>query len=175
MSIQSIQTFSPEQQVLIDIWEAHIHAEFEAKSVDATLATMIESAHLNNIPTMKTADGLDAIREFYSHSFIKSIPPDTEITLISRTVGQHQLVDEQIFKCTHSQQMDWLLPNIPPTGKMIEIPMVVIIGFRENKVAHEHIYWDQASVLVQVGLLDSNGLPITGAESAAYLLKQTGN
>jgi len=118
---------------------------------------------------------IKAIREFYTHSFVHHIPSDTEVTLISRTVGQHQLVDEQIFKCTHSVQMNWLLPNIPPTGKTIELPMVLIIAFRENKVVHEHLYWDQASLLVQVGLLDPRGLPITGAESAQHLLKQAGN
>ena len=170
-----LQTFTPQQQALIDVWEEHTRSEFETKSVDATLATMTNNPQLHNIPTMKTADGLEAVREFYTHSFIHSMPSDTNITLISRTVGNEQIVDEMIFKFTHDVRMDWILPDTPPTGKAVEIPMVVIIGFRENKVAHEHIYWDQASVLVQVELLDPNTLPITGVESAKHLLKHIGN
>ena len=59
-----------------------------------------------------------------------------------------------------------MLPNIPPTGKRIEIPLVVIVGFSNGKVTHEHIYWDQASVLVQIGLLNPAGLPVKGIETA---------
>jgi carboxymethylenebutenolidase len=47
--------------------------------------------------------------------------------------------------------------------------LVVIVHFREGKLAHEHIYWDQASVLVQLGLLDSSNLPVAGKETAGKL------
>ena len=89
---------------------------------------------------------------------------------VSRTIGADRLVDEMILRFTHSLRMDWLLPGLAPTGRRVEVPMVVIVHFREGKVAHEHVYWDQASVLVQLGLLDPAGLPVAGAEAAHKLL-----
>jgi carboxymethylenebutenolidase len=110
------------------------------------------------------------VREFYAKYFIPQIPPDTEMIPISRTIGTNQLVDEMVFKFTHNIQMDWILPGIAPTGKRVEVPLVAIIQFRDDKVAHEHIYWDRASVLVQLGLLDPGTLPVVGVESARRLL-----
>jgi len=110
--------------------------------------------------------GLEQRREFYSNRFIPQMPPDTEMIPLSRTVGNDQLVDEMIFKFTHTIRMDWMLPGLAPTGKRVEVPLVAIVRFRDGKLAHEHIYWDQASVLVQLGLLDPSKLPVTGVESA---------
>jgi carboxymethylenebutenolidase len=59
-----------------------------------------------------------------------------------------------------------MLPGIAPTGRRVEVPLVAIVRFREGKLVHEHIYWDQASVLVQLGLLDAGTLPVAGVESA---------
>ncbi len=165
-----MQVFTAAEQALIDIWEAHVRSEFEAKDIDATMATMTEGAYVHNVPTLLGGCGLEGVRDFYTQSFVYHLPPDTETIPISRTVGQSQLVDEQIFKCTHTIPMEWMLPGIPPTGKTIAVPLVAIIGFQEGKVSHEHIYWDQASVLAQVGLLDVNHLPISGVESAEKLL-----
>jgi carboxymethylenebutenolidase len=78
-----------------------------------------------------------------------------------------------IFSFTHTQEMPWMLPGVSPTNRRVEIPLVAIVRFRDGKLAHEHIYWDQASLLVQVGLLDSEGLPVTGAEQADVLLDRT--
>jgi len=94
------------------------------------------------------------------------MPPDTEVIPVSRTIGTDQLVDEMIFKFTHTVRMDWMLPGVAPTGKRVEIPLVAIVRFRDNKLAHEHIYWDQASLLVQLGLLDPNTLPVAGIQTA---------
>ena len=69
--------------------------------------------------------------------------------------------------------MDWMLPGIPPTGKRVEVPLVAIVRFREGKLAHEHIYWDQASVLVQIGLLDAARLPVAGIETARKVVDPT--
>jgi carboxymethylenebutenolidase len=157
---------TPAQQALIDLWEEHTRCEFEAKDVDGTMATMREGAHILNMPVMTGGDGLEAVREFYSKSFIPQLPLDTETVLVSRTVGDTQIVDELIFKFTHTVSMDWMLPGIEPTGKRVEIGLVVILGIHESKVTHEHIYWDQASVLVQVGLIDPANLPVCGIESA---------
>ena len=110
------------------------------------------------------------LREFYSKRFIPQMPPNTEMTPISRTIGNNHLVDEMVFKFTHTIRMDWMLPGLAPTGRRVEVPLVAIVKFREGKVAHEHIYWDQASVLVQLGLLDSDTLPVAGIESARKVL-----
>jgi len=160
-------TLSPAQQKLKEVWEEHMKGEFATKSVDDTMATMIEGGHINHVPTMTGGQGLKAIRDFYTRFFIPQMPPDTKTTPVSRTIGDTQIVDEMIFEFTHTVPMDWMLPGIAPTGKRVEVALVAIIGFREGKVSHEHIYWDQASVLVQLGLLDASRLPVAGRESAA--------
>jgi carboxymethylenebutenolidase len=160
-------TLSPAQQKLKEVWEEHMKGEFATKSVDDTMATMIEGGHINHVPTMTGGQGLKAIRDFYTRFFIPQMPPDTKTTPVSRTIGDTQIVDEMIFEFTHTVPMDWMLPGIAPTGKRVEVALVAIIGFREGKVSHEHIYWDQASVLVQLGLLDASQLPVAGRESAA--------
>ena len=160
-------TLSPAQQKLKEVWEEHMKCEFATKSVDDTMATMIEGGHVNHVPTMTGGQGLKGIRDFYTRFFIPQMPPDTKTTPISRTIGETQIVDEMIFEFTHTVPMDWMLPGVAPTGKRVEVALVAIIGFREGKVSHEHIYWDQASVLVQLGLLDASLLPVAGRESAA--------
>ena len=160
-------TLSPAQQKLKEVWEEHMKCEFATKSVDDTMATMIEGGHINHVPTMTGGQGLKSIRDFYTRFFIPQMPPDTKTTPISRTIGETQIVDEMIFEFTHTVPMDWMLPGIAPTGKRVEVALVAIIGFRKGKVSHEHIYWDQASVLVQLGLLDASRLPVAGRESAA--------
>ena len=101
------------------------------------------------------------------------MPADTSIKLISRTLGQDQLVDEMIFSFTHTEEMPWMLPGVPPTHRHVDIPLVVVVGFREGKLAHERIYWDQASVLKQIGLLTDSSFPVFGAETAQKLLDPT--
>src|SRR6266850_1191643 len=144
--------------------------EFATHNTEDTLATMVDDAYVNHIPVLTGGVGKDALREFYSKRFIPQMPPDTEVTPVSRTIGADQLVDEMIFKFTHTMRMDWMLPGIPPTGKRVEVPLVAIVRFRGDKLAHEHIYWDQASVLVQLGLLDPSKLPVAGVESARKVL-----
>jgi carboxymethylenebutenolidase len=133
---------------------------------------MTAESHVNLIPLMVGAQGRDEVRDFYANHFVSQLPPDIEIVTVSRTIGQRQLVDELIIRFTHSIRMDWLLPGIPPTGKRVEIPFVAIIQFEGDKIAHEHLYWDQASVLVQLGLLDRT-LPVRGGEIAAQVLNST--
>src|ERR1051326_8018778 len=158
------------QEVLGKLWEEHVRHEFSTHNTDDTLATMVEDAYVNHIPVLTGGVGRDELREFYSKRFIPQMPPDTEMTPVSRTIGEDQLVDEMVFKFTHSIRMDWMLPGVPPTGKRVEVPLVAIVRFREGKLAHEHIYWDQASVLVQLGLLDVGTLPVAGVESARKAL-----
>ena len=160
---------TPEQQFLNDLWEEHIRDEFATKDTDATLETMVPDAYVNHIPVLTGGMGRQQLREFYSRHFIPKMPPDTEIVPISRTIGAERLVDEVIFRFTHTVEMDWMLPGVAPTGKRVECPLVVIVHFRDRKLASEHIYWDQASALVQLGLLDPSRLPVAGGETARKL------
>ncbi len=152
------------------LWEEHTKYEFETRNYVDTLETMVEDAYVNHIPTLTGGVGKKALEEFYSKRFIPQMPPDTTMIPVSRTVGADRLVDEMIFKFTHSIEMDWMLPGVKPTGRQVEIPLVAIVHFRGNKLAHEHIYWDQASVLVQLGLLDAENLPVAGVETARKVL-----
>ncbi|HKF19454.1 MAG TPA: ester cyclase [Candidatus Dormibacteraeota bacterium] len=169
-NVQTNTGLSSSQQAMASLWEQHLRDEFELRDVDKTMETMVADAHNTAIPVMTGGVGGDGVREFYTKWFISQNPPDIETTLVSRTIGNKQLVDELILKFTHTTQMDWILPGIPPTGKVVEVPLVVVVGFRDGKIAHEHVYWDQASVLVQVGLLDAGTLPVVGIESAQKVL-----
>ncbi|MGC2661700.1 MAG: ester cyclase [Bryobacteraceae bacterium] len=157
------------QRDLSALWEEHTAHEFNTKDTEATLATMTEDAYVNHVPVMTGGNGKAALREFYSKHFIPRMPPDTTLMPISRTVGTDQLVDEMIFSFTHTEEMPWMLPGIAPTNKRVEIGLVAIVRFRDGKLAHEHIYWDQASVLKQIGLLTDPALPVFGAETAQKL------
>src|SRR5438128_4545681 len=161
---------TPAQETLRQLWEEHVRYEFSTRNTDDTLATMVDDAYVNHIPVLTGGVGLDELREFYSNRFIPQMPPDTEMTPVSRTIGDDQLVDEMVFKFTHTIRMDWMLPGVAPTGKHVEVPLVAIVRFREGKLAHEHIYWDQASVLVQIGLIDAAKLQVAGVESARKVL-----
>jgi carboxymethylenebutenolidase len=158
------------QQRLSEVWEEHVRYEFSTRNTDETLATMVEDAYVNHIPVLTGGVGQDQLREFYSKRFIPQMPPDTEMIPVSRTIGEDQLVDEMVFKFTHTIPMDWMLPGVAPTGKRVEIPLVAIVRFKGGKLAHEHIYWDQASVLVQIGLVDPAQLPVAGVETAHKVL-----
>ncbi len=158
------------QHDLLKLWEEHTADEFEIRDAEATVATMVDDAYVNHIPVMTGGHGKDALRRFYSTDFIPVMPPDTKLTPVSRTVGEDQLVDEIIFSFTHTQEMPWMLPGVPPTNRRVEVALVAIVRFRDGKLAHEHIYWDQASVLKQIGLLKDASLPVVGAESARKVL-----
>jgi carboxymethylenebutenolidase len=158
------------QTNLSRLWEEHTSHEFVTRDTESTLATMTEDAYVNHIPVMTGGVGKAALRDFYSERFIPSMPPDTTLTPVSRTVGENQLVDEMIFSFTHTQEMPWMLPGVAPTHRRVEIPLVAIVRFRDGKLAHEHIYWDQASVLKQIGLLSDPTLPVLGAETARKVL-----
>jgi carboxymethylenebutenolidase len=169
-NVRTTTNLTPAQEALQALWEEHLRHEFGTHNVEDALATMVEDAYVNHIPVMTGGVGKPALREFYSKYFIPQMPPDMELTPISRTIGTDRLVDEMVAKFTHTVWMEWILPSVAPTGKRVEVPVVAIIQFRDGKVAHEHIYWDQASVLVQIGLLDPGKLPVVGADSARKLM-----
>src|ERR1700730_12125414 len=164
---------SSSQQSLNDLWEEHLRDEFTTQDTNATLETMVPDAYVNHIPVLTGGVGHEQLREFYSRHFIPKMPPDTDIVPISRTIGAERLVDEMIFKFTHTIEMDWMLPGIAPTGKRVECLPAVIVHFRDGKLSNEHIYWDQATVLVQLGLLDPSTLPVVGSETALKLANPT--
>ena len=155
------------------VFDAHVRAEFVERSVDATMATMTETPYVTHIPVMTGGYGRDEVRQFYATWFIGHWPTDVHITPISRTVGQGRVIDELIVSFTHDVEMPALLPGIAPTGRKVTLPNVVVMGIVAGKVAYEHIYWDQASLLVQVGLLDPAKLPVVGAEQADKLRDPT--
>ena len=151
------------------VFNMHLDAEL-AGDLDKTLATMSPNPHLVNIPTMVGGQGPNGVRTFYSKRLIgQFFPPDVKFESISRTYSEERLVDELIISFTHTTVIDWMLPRVKPTGKRVETVFVVIVGIEGDKVSYEHIMWDQANVLVQIGLLDPTGLPVTGAGAAAKL------
>ena len=160
------------EKTLSNAWDQHVGAEFAGRDADQAVATMTVESYVNLIPLMIGARGRDGVRDFYANHFLSQLPPDIEIVPVSRTIGQGRVVDELIIRFTHSIRMDWLLPGIPPTGKRAEVPFVAIIQFESDKIAHEHLYWDQASLLVQLDLLDRT-LPVRGGEIAAQVLNPT--
>jgi carboxymethylenebutenolidase len=157
---------------LSNAWDQHLASEFTAMSADQALATMTADPYVNVVPLMIGARGRSELRDFYANHFLSQIPPDMEMVTVSRTIGQGRVVDEIVATFTHSVQLDWLLPGVPPTGKRVEMPFIVLVQFEGDKVAHEHLYWDQASILVQVGLLDRT-LPVRGGEIAAQVRRPT--
>jgi carboxymethylenebutenolidase len=154
---------------LEDLWEHHLACEFTAKDAAAAIETMVAEPYVNHVPTMTGGVGRDLLERFYKHHFVNQVPKSRRTIPVSRTIGADRIVDEKIFCFTHDCEIDWLLPGVAPTGRYVEIPLVGIITFRGDKLVNEHIYWDQASVLVQVGLLDPTGLPVSGIEQARKL------
>ena len=161
------------QQTLSTRWDDHVKYEFATRNTDDTLETMVVDSYVNHVPVMTGGVGHDELREFYSKRFIPQMPPDTAMTPVSRTIGVDRIVDEMVFEFTHTIKMDWMLPGVEPTGKHVKVALVVIVHFRDGKLAHEHIYWDQASVLAQLGLIDTSNLPVAGVESAEKVLDPT--
>lgn len=152
-------------------FDNHVKHEFEDKDVKATMATMTDEPYVHNVPTMTGGVGYDGVYNFYTNYFVGKMPEDTEIIPVSRTVGKDQVVDELILKFTHDIPIDYMLPEIPPTGRHVELAHVVVMKFKGNKIAHEHIYWDQGSLLAQIGLLDSKLLPVVGLKQARKLVE----
>jgi carboxymethylenebutenolidase len=152
-----------------DVFDAHVTHEFIDHDVDATMQTMVPEPYLLHLPTLTGGEGATSVRNFYEQSFIGKWPADTQMTRISRTIGTEQVIDELVASFTHNVPLDFMLPGIPPTGKHVELPIVVVMKFEHGKIAHEHIYWDQGCLLAQVGLIDSKLVPVVGAEQAKLL------
>ncbi len=155
------------------LWEQHCYYEFATRDVDAIMPTMVAEPYVNHIPTMTGGVGHDQLKRFYKYHFVNANPEDTRLIPLSRTIGADRIVDEFVFCATHDREIDWLLPGLAPTGKYFEVPMLAVVCFRGDKLYNEHIYWDQASVLVQIGVLNPAGLPIAGIQAARKLVDET--
>ena len=163
-------TLSADQQAMVALFQRHVEAEL-AGDLATTMATMTDDPHLNHVASMAGGVGREGVQTFYrDHLVGKFFPPDVKMTNVSRTVGSDRIVEELVISFTHTIHIDWMLPGVSPTGKHVEMAVVVVAGVKDGKISHEHIYWDQASVLVQIGLLDPTGLPVSGAESARKVL-----
>jgi carboxymethylenebutenolidase len=165
------KTKRPEISKLSEVFDEHIRCEFEKHDVEAVMKTMVKEPYVHHVPALTGGIGYLGVYNFYKDEFVNKMPEDVKFIRISRTVGRDQIVDELILKFTHDREIDPMLPGIPPTGKYVELPLVVIMKFKRGKIEHEHIYWDQASLLVQVGLLDSQRLPASGIEQSRMLLE----
>ena len=163
---------SSEASLLAKVWEQHLKSEFELKDADAAIDTMTDSPVLIHVPICAGASGREELRNFYANVFIPQMPDDLELKPLTRTIGQDRIVDEFILKFTHTLQMDWFLPGIAPTGRVLEVPHVGIISFVGDKISSEHIYWDQGTVLLQLGLISADNAPVCGVETARLLIDQ---
>ena len=161
---------SPRQQFLSDLWDQHLQHEFADHDTEDALDTMIPGAHVNHVPVLTGGRDRAELRRFYSTWFIPTLPPDLAMVEVSRTIGADRLVMEFVATFTHSIEMPWLLPRVAATGRRVELAAVGVVHFAGDKLASEQLYWDQASVLVQVGLLERDRLPVVGAEAARKVL-----
>jgi carboxymethylenebutenolidase len=151
------------------VFDAHMTAEFELRDADKAMATMTETPTLTHVPVVTGAHGKEPLRDFYRDHFVGKWPSDLSIERITRTVSENMVIDEFIVRFTHDVVMDAILPGLAPTGRFVELPHVAVVGFENGKIAFERIYWDQGSMLVQLGLLHVDGLPLVGAQQAEAL------
>jgi len=161
---------TPDQQAMLAAWQQHTYAEFVLKDADAALATMTENPYVFMISSGTVRVGRAEVHEFYANHFLPKIPPDLEITSLSQTFGNDRIVEEMVMRFTHTIDMDWILPGVRPTGRRAEFVLAGIIQLQDGKVAHEHLYWDQATLLSQMGVLDHPSAA-AGVGSAEQLLK----
>jgi carboxymethylenebutenolidase len=164
---------TPGRPDIAGVFDQHEYAEFVLRDAGKALETMVAEPSVRLMATQAGGDGRAGVHRFYSREFIPNLPADLQLTRVSRTVGADRLVDEDLVVFTHTIEVPWLLPGVPPTGRRIELPVIVVVDFDGGKVARERVYWDQASALAQAGLLDADELPVTGHQAAAALRAQT--
>ena len=165
-------TLASDHQVMLSTWQQHTQAEFALKDADAALATMTASPYVLCMPTGSGGTGREAVRDFYANHFLPSIPPDFGLASVSQIFAQDHIVEEFVVSFTHTLKMDWILPGVPITGRKTEFPLVGVIRFEKGKVAGEHLYWDQATVLSQLGIPN---IPVATARAgvAVKMLKRS--
>ncbi|PRQ01120.1 hypothetical protein [Enhygromyxa salina] len=161
---------TPAQEKQVHVWRRHTYAEFVTKDLDGVLATMVSESHVLMVPTGLGGVGHAALTVFYGERFIPQIPGDMRRISISLTVGIDRIVEELIYEFTHDIEMQWLAPGVAPTYNAVVLPVTAIVEFERDKIAHEHLYFDQATLLIQLGVLQPGALPMNGVESAHKLM-----
>lgn len=164
------QSLAAAEKSVTALWDKHLESEFAHKSPEEALSTMTDNPRVTIVSTMVGGRGTEELRTFYAKYFLNQLPPDLEVTSVSRTVGTNRVVDELVIKFTHTVQMDWLMPGVPPTGKWIEFAMVVVVYMENGRIAAENLYWDTASIMKQAGLITDAKLPIAGPEHARNMI-----
>jgi len=162
------------EQDLLAVWQQHVYSEFVKKDAKEALTTMSNDPYVLLVPVVTGGRGRDGVFNFYHNHFLSRLPADITPVPISRIAGTDILVEEAVYRFTHDQVMDWMIPGVPATGKPVEAGVVAIIRFENGKISSEHLYWDHASVLAQLGVLDPAKLPVKGVESARTLLEWSG-
>ena len=168
------EALSPAQQRMLDAYLRHTASEFETQNADEALTTMGERPNVILLPSLTGGLGRDEVHGFYADYFIFGMPEDVEFVPVSRIVANDTIVEESVLRFTHTAEISWMLPGLEPTGRRVEVGVCTVVRMQDDKVVHEHVYWDQASVLNQLGLLDAENLPVVGAEAARQLLEPTG-
>lgn len=166
-------SWTPAQQALLDVWQKHLYSEFAVKDVDMALSTMTDDPYVLCVAVGKGGYGVQGVRRFYAEEFFVGMPVDTKMQSVAVTIADNALIDESVISFTHDVPMEWMLPDIAPTGRVLEFGMIGVISFRDGKIASERLYWDQATLLVQLGLLDPQTPSVRGAEAAQLLLDPT--
>lgn len=165
-----MQRLTANQEAMLATWKRHTHAEFVLKDANAALATMSPQPYVFLVPTGMGAWGRPNVHAFYADGFLPNIPPDFEMLSLSQTLGESRLIEEFVTRFTHSVEMGWMLPELRPTGRRVEAAFVGVIQFDGGKIASERLYWDQTTVLSQLGIRN-HSIMSAGVASAARLLR----
>lgn len=165
-----MNNLTPSQQALLDVWQKHLYAEFALRDVDMSLSTMTDNPYVLCVPVGTGGYGADGVRSFYGEKFFRGIPADTKNTTVAQTIAENVMVDEGVASFTHDLPMEWMIPGIAPTGRRVELAIVTVISFEDGKIASERLYWDHASLLVQLGVIDPATPSVRGPEAAQLLL-----
>lgn len=164
---------SASQQQLLNVWQQHCYAEFVAKDVDLALTSMTDDPYVLCVPVGTGGYGVAGVRRFYGEEFFPGNPPDIKLTTVAQTIAEQTLIEEAVISFTHDIMMPWILPGIAPTGRAVEFAFIGVIGFRGDKIVSERLYWDQATLLVQLGVLDPATPTVRGVEAARLLLDRS--
>jgi carboxymethylenebutenolidase len=161
-------------QKLLEVWQQHTYSEFVMRDAAGALKTMSENPYVLMVPIAVGGQGRDGVFDYYSSQFLAQLPADLAAAPISQIIAADTIVEEAVFSFTHDQVMDWMIPGVPTTGKRVEVAVTGVVKFENGLIASEHLYWDHASVLAQLGMIDRSKVPVQGAESARTLLAWSG-
>jgi carboxymethylenebutenolidase len=159
---------------MAEVWQQHVYSEFVLKDAKAALTTMTDDPHVLMVPIAVGGKGSDGVYDYYSKYFLTQLPADLMPIPISQVIGTDTLVEEAVYTFTHDQVMDWMIPGVRRTGKRVEVAVVGVIKFVNDRIASEHLYWDHATVLAQLGIIDPDKASVKPAESARTLLAWAG-